>query len=306
MTIRRNLLLAAALVLLAPLAAPLAAQSGTKPADDHSPSATLADALAAACRQKVGEFAQYLPEASAEAYRNLPEVQQHELMRRLVAVREAGHPLLSTSNEGLPVLRCSSPSETTELRMSRERVQGNLAFVTAALPSGLSADFGLVREPGGWRLISLGLLMLNIPELAKEWAVQDTLAREQVAVDQMHRIASAVDTYQKAFGRLPDSLAQLGPAPQDGVSPDAANLIDAELASGTKANYSFHYRVYSSSRESDVRYEIIATPIQYGPGGKRSFYLDSNGVLRGADKKADVAGPDDPRLDDHLEEIREP
>ena len=302
MRIRRSLGIAAILALLAPLAAPLAAQDGTKAADQRSPSATLAEALSAACRQQIGEFAQYLPEGSAEAYRNLPQVQQRELMRRLVAVREAGKPLLSTTNEGLPELRCSSTSETTQLRMSRERVRGNLAFVSVTLPSGLSADFGLVREPGGWRLISLGLLMLNIPELAKEWNAQDTIAREQVAVDQMHRVADAVETYRKAFGNLPDSLAQLGPAPKEGISPDAANLIDAELASGTKANYSFRYRVYSSSHESEVRYEIIATPIEYGAGGKRSFYLDSTGMLRGGDKKGDVASPDDPRLNDRLEE----
>ena len=304
MTIRWTLAIAAALALAGPLAAPAAAQDAATPAAGHAPAATLAQALTTACRQQAGEFAQYLPDVNAEAFRNLPQVQQHELMRRLVAVREPGRPLLSTSNGGFPVLRCSSESETTELRMSAERVRGNLAFVTATLPSGLSAEFGMVREPGGWRLISLGLLMLDIPELSKQWAAQDTMGREQAAVDQMHRIADAVETYRKAFGNLPDTLAQLGPAPKEGISPDAANLIDAELASGTKANYSFRYRVYSSSRESDVRYEVIATPKEYGPGGKLSFYLDSNGVLRGGDKKGDLAGPDDPRLNDRLEEVR--
>ena len=297
--------IAAVLSLVAALSLPAAAQEGAKPAGARSPAATLADALAAACRQQAGDFARYLPESSADAYRNLPQVQQRELMRRMVAVREPGSPLLSTSNDGLPVLRCSSSSETTQLRMVRERVAGNLAFVTVTVPSGLTADFGLVRDPGGWRLISLGLLMLDIPELVKEWAVQETIARERVAVDQMRRIADAVETFHRAFGSLPETLAQLGPAPKDGITPETANLIDAELAAGKKANYSFRYRVYSSSRESDVRYEIIATPTEYGPGGKRSFYLDSNGVLRGADKNGDVAGPDDPRLDRNLEEISE-
>ncbi len=302
MTTRSTFAIAAFLALAVPCAAPLSAQNPPVPASIPSPSETLVDALSVACRQQIGEFATFLPEASAEAYRNLPQVQQRELMRRLVAVREAGKPLLSTSTEGTPVLRCSSPSETTQLRMGHERVRGNLAFVTATLPSGLSADFGLVREPEGWRLISLGLLMLNIPELAKQWAAQDIVLREQNAVDEMRRIADAAETYRKAFGSLPESLAQLGPAPKEGISPDAANLIDADLAAGKKNNYTYRYRVFSPSREAGGRFEIVATPIQYGPGGKLSFYLDSSGVLRGVDRKGDVAGPDDPRLNDRLEE----
>jgi len=298
MTKRLVLRLAAVLSILTPVESLLAAQG--KPAP--TPSETLMDALSAACRQQIGEFAQFLPEESAEAYLNLSQIQQRELMRRLVAVREAGKPLRSTSTGGTPVFRCSSSSETTELRLGRERVRGNLAFVPVTIPSGLSADFGLVHESGGWRLISLGLLMLDIPELAKEWAAQEIVARELNAVAELRKIAAAAETYRKGFGYLPETLAQIGPAPKEGISPDAANLIDAELASGTKDNYSFRYRVFSASHAADARYEIIATPIQYGPGGKRSFYLDSSGVLRGGDKNGDVAGPDDPRLNDRLEE----
>lgn len=289
------------LVLAAVLAAagPLAAQDKSP----SPPSESLAEALIAACRQQAGEFSRYLPEESAEAYRNLPQLQQQELMRRLVAVREAGKPLRSTSLDGEPVLRCTSPSETTELRLGHARVHGNLAFVTVTLPSGRTADFGLVRDADGWRLVSLGLLMLNIPELKKEWAEQETVSRELRAVASLRQIAGAAETYRKGFGQLPETLVQLGPAPKEGISPDAANLIDAALAAGQKDNYSFRYRVYSPAGGPDARYEIIATPIQYGPGGKRSFYLDSSGVLRGGDKNGDIAGPDDPRLSDRLEEV---
>lgn len=292
---RSSLFLAALLT----LSTPLAAQE--KPATT-TPTDTLVGVLSAACRQQIAEFASFLPEDSADAYRNLPQIQQRELMRRLVAVREAGKPLRSTASDGAPVVRCSSTSETTEIRLGHERVRGNLAFIPARVPSGLSAEFGLVREPGGWRLISLGLLMLNVPELAKQWAAQETVAREMLAVAALHQIASAAETYRKGFGYLPESLVQIGPAPKEGISPDAAGLIDADLASGTKENYTFRYRLFNSSHDADARYEIIATPIQYGPGGRRSFYLDSSGILRGADKIGDVAGPDDPRLNDRIEE----
>jgi len=298
MTIRLTLSLAAVLS----IAVPLAAQDKPAAAPPATPTETLVNALSAACRQQPGEFAAFLPDDSAESYRNLPQFQQRELMRRLVAVREAGKPLRSTSTDGTPVVRCSSPSETTELRLGHERVRGNLAFVPVTIPSGLSAEFGFVHEAGGWRLLSLGLLMLNIPELAKQWAAQEIVTREMLAVDAMRRIASSAETYRKGFGYLPESLAVMGPAPKEGISPDAAGLLDADLASGKKENYSFRYRVFTASRGEDARFEIIATPIQYGPGGQRSFYLDSAGILRGGDKNGDVAGPDDPRLNDRLEE----
>jgi hypothetical protein len=271
-----------------------------------TPSDTLADALAAACREQPAEFSRFLPEESAAAYRDLPLFQQQELMRRLVAVREAGKPLRSTSLEGPPVVRCTSVSETTELRLGHERVHGNLAFVPVTVPGGRTADFGLVREAGGWRLMSLGLLMLNVPELKVEWAAQEIVTRELRAVAALRQIAAAAETYRKGFGQLPETLVQLGPAPKEGISPDAANLIDAELAAGEKDNYSYRYRVFSTSRETDARYEIVATPLQYGPGGRRSFYLDSSGVMRGGDKKGEVAGPDDPRLNDRLPEEEKP
>ena len=300
-----TIFLVAALGLAATLAAPLAAQDAPEAEATATPSDALVNALSAACRQQPGQFAAFLPDTSAEAYRNLPQYQQRELMRRLVAVQDAGKPLRSTSTDGTPVFRCSSSSETTELRLGRERVRGNLAFIPVTVPSGLSADFGFVHEPGGWRLVSLGLLMLNISELSKQWAAQETITREKLAVDAMHLIATSAETYRKGFGYLPETLVQLGPAAKEGISPDAAGLLDAELAAGKKANYTFRYRVFSASRGEDARFEIIATPVEYGPAGKRSFYLDSSGVLRGADKNGDVAGPDDPRLNDRLEEQKQ-
>ena len=289
--------LALSLLLFMPL--PLFAQDATS----GSASDGLLNALGAACRQQVGDFAQRLPQGSFEAYRNLPLTLQQELMRRIVAVREPGKPLRSTSTEGLFVFRCSSPAETTSMTLGRERTKGNLAFIPVTLPSDRTVDFGMVHESDGWHLLSVGLLILDVPQLTQEWASQETASREARAVAAMRQIAAAAETYRRSFGVLPDTLVQLGPSPpKEGASPDAANLIGAELASGSKDNYSFRYRVSSADHGADGRYEIVATPVQYGAGGKRSFYLDSSGTLRGADRKGDVAGPDDPQLNDRLEE----
>src|SRR5208282_828846 len=83
----------------------LLAAAGTLPSQEKpaaTPSDSLANALAAACREQPAEFSRFLPEESAAAYLDLPQFQQQELMRRLVAVRDAGKPLRSTSLEGPP------------------------------------------------------------------------------------------------------------------------------------------------------------------------------------------------------------
>lgn len=282
------------------LAALLAACPGLLHAQDGaplSPTETLTSAFSAACRQKAAEFAGFLPEESAAAFRNLPTAKQYDLMQRLTRINAEGKALRSTAGDGASVLRCSSPSETTELRLSAERIHQNLAFVSVSVTGGRTADFGLVREGAGWRLLSLGLLMLNVPEIAKQWAAEEIVAREIRAVGYLRQIASAAETYQKGFGNYPETLQQLGPPPpQVGASPDAADQIDSELAAGSKENYRFQYRSFSSSLNPDEHFEILATPIEYGPGGKRSFFLDSSGVLRGADKHGTSANAQDPRV----------
>jgi hypothetical protein len=263
-----------------------------------TPTEALTQALLAACRQQPESFHAYLPAESERAFGLLPEKRKVELMRRLVAVTEAGKPLLSSGADGTNVVRCSSPAETTEMRLGRERMKENLAFVPVTLPSGRATEFGLVREAGGWRLLSVGLLMLNITELSRQWEAQDVVARELRGVAALRRISGAVETYRKSFGALPESLAQLGPA-KDGASPETANLIDADLAAGTKDNYAFRYRAFGRAQDPGARYELAATPVQYGVEGKRSFYLDSSGVLRGGDKRGAVATEEDERIDEH-------
>jgi hypothetical protein len=59
----------------------------------------------------------------------------------------------------------------------------------------------------------------------------------------MHRLESELSEYKYAYDDYPATLAELGPPPK-GQEPNAsaANLIDAELASGQKLGYRFHYQ----------------------------------------------------------------
>jgi len=264
---------------------------------ESSASAALTAALVAACRHNEATFARYLTGESTEAFLALPKQQREDVMKRFILLSEPGRPLLSDDREGRTVLRCSTPGTTGEMHIGRERVRENLAFVPVEVTGERSIEFGMIREGGGWRILSLGLLLVNIPELARQWAAAELSAKEAEAILLLRRLADAVRRYRDAFGRLPESLAQLGPAPPEGVSPEAAQLVDAELASGEKAGYRFRYRIRPEAGGDEPGFELAATPVEYGQSGRRSFFLDSSGGLRGGDKQGAVATPADPLIE---------
>ncbi|MGB6482457.1 MAG: hypothetical protein WBE86_03105 [Candidatus Acidiferrales bacterium] len=280
-------------VLLALLLCPcLLAQS--QPAADSDPTPALTAALSAACREDSAKFSVYLTVANSAAFNKLPSDERISLMERFVLLDTPGRPLLSTSTDGRQELRCEATDATQEFTLGAPRVHDNLAYVDITIATGETIRVGLVREDGNWKLLSLGLLLIDIPALQKEWDVQALKAREQSAIDALQDIAQAVETYQRAFGKLPDSLAQLGPPAQGGVSPSAAKLIDAALAAGANNGYKFRYRVVTPAGSENPGFEIAALPEQYGKSGNRSFLLDKDGKVHGADKKGAVATADDP------------
>ena len=158
---------------------------------------------------------------------------------------------------------------------------------------GQQTQFGLVRENGGWRLISLGLVLLDIPQLSKQWAESDLAAHEEAAVATLRGLADAIETYRRAYGKLPDSLAQLGPAPKDQISPEQASLVNEHLAAGSTAGYRFRYRIVSSSEAGNETFELAAVPEAYGKTGRRSFLMDAAGKIHAADKHGELATADD-------------
>ena len=282
---------AALLLLLATAAAPRArAQEG----QEVSPVAALTSALVAACRQNEAQFAHYLTAENAAAFRDLPTSERTAFLKRLVLVDQPGHALVSTGAQGHTVLRCDMPAASVEFRFGGERVHENLTFIPVEVGNGRKTEFGMVREGGGWRMLSLGLLLLDIPELKKEWAREDLEAREAAAIHTLRALADAIATYRRAFGNLPESLEQLGPAPKEGVSPDAAGLVDDDLAKGKKSGYLFRYRILPASGGAEAGFELAAVPAEYGTTGRRSFFLDAGGKLHGADKQGAVATDTDP------------
>jgi hypothetical protein len=283
---------------------PNAAQGQQAPVN---PETALSGALSAACRQDAAAFANFLTSDNATAYRALPAPQRTALMKRFVLLEDPGRPLLSTSTNGHPVVRCEAPGISTEMRFGETRTRENLAFILMEIPlpgePSRSITFGLVREGGNWKLLSVGLILLDIPSMAKQWKQADLEAQEDDTIAALRKLATALETYRRAYGKLPDSLEPLGPAPKGEISPETADLVDAELSAGSKGGYAIRYRIVpvgGNLPEEDAnqaaKFELAATPVEYGKTGRRSFFLDSGGNLRGADKQGAVATSADPHI----------
>jgi len=263
------------------------------------PVSTVAAILNTACRQDTATFPNFLTPTNATFYRQLTQAQQVALLRRLVILDNAGRALLSTANDGSTIIRCETPSVTRQLHVGTARTDQNLSFVPIDVKPDRQIDFGLVATKAGWKLISLGVLMLDLAQLQPEWDAQEMADHEDGATVGMYKIWAAIDRYQKAFQKLPETLLQLGPAPKEGISPDAAGLLSAELVSGTTAGYVFRYRTFPSGAGGvETQFELAATPAEYGKTGKRSFFINASGKLRGADKMGAPATGADPLIDE--------
>ncbi len=263
---------------------------------EADPSAALVSAISAACKRDESQFAKYLTPDNAVAFRELPSDQRAAVLNRLALTDEAGHPLLSSDANGHPELRCEVPVATAEFQLGVPRAGQNLAFIPVKIKGGNETEFGMVREAGGWRVLSIGLVMFDIRQLAARWQEEDTVSREVDAIHSVLDLQTAIGTYQRAFDDFPQSLEQLGPAPENQVSPEQANLIGAQLASGSLGGYRFRYRVVTGADGAVSGYEITATPEAYGKNGRRSFFLDAAGKIHGGDKHGESATSDDPAV----------
>src|SRR5579864_7880755 len=224
----------------------------------------LSAALSAACRANETQFVNYLTADNAAAFRALPVSQRTAFVRRFALTDDPGKPLASTDAQNHTVLRCEATKGTVEYRFGDARVHENLAFIPVTVLNLENTEIGLVRENGAWRLISLGLVLLDIPQLAKQWDVSDLAAREKAAVQTLRDLASAIETYNRAWGKLPESLSVLGPAPPGQISPEQAALVSAELAAGKQDGYVYRYRSNPDKNGNDTKFELAATPEKYG------------------------------------------
>ena len=265
----------------------------------NDPTSALTGILATACRQDTAKFSEYLTATNAAFYRQLTPAQQVAILRRLVLLDDPGRALLSTRADGTSEIRCETKGLTRQIHLGAPRTDQNISFIPIDVKPDRIIDFGLLATRDGWKLLSIGVLMMDFAQLQPEWDAQDMAAREEVATEALHKICAAIDTYQKAFEKLPETLAQLGPAPKEGISPDAAGLLKDDLISGAVEGYTIRYQVLpSGAGGAERQFELAATPTEYGKSGKRSFFMNATGKLRGADKMGAPATAADPLIDE--------
>lgn len=275
-----------------------AAQSG--------PGSALSNALAAACSQNQVEFARSLTVRNKESFSRMTPAARVALMKRFVLLDEPGKATISANPSGRPIVRCETPGATTEMQVGGADIHDNVAFMPLELhettdSTGASArqiNMGLVREDGDWKLLSLGVLLLDLPALEVEWDESEIEATEKDALESLKEIASAVDSYRNKHGRLPESLANLASPARGKPSAEAAGLLDPDLAKGSQNGYAFRYVIAGASDlGAPAKYELSATPLRYGRTGRRSFFRDSNGVVHAADRQGAVGSQTDPKAE---------
>lgn len=291
-----NILLMAAL-------RPLAAQSVRQ----TDPDAALRDALIAACSQDTEHFVHVLTARNAEAFARMTPPARGTLLKRFVLLDQRGKASTQIASGGRVMISCETPDVTTVMELDKAEHRDNLAFIPLTIrdstdTTGAGAHhviMGMVRENGQWKILSLGLLFLDLPSLETEWDRAEIKTTEQTAVADIKAIVHAIEAYRKTYTRLPDLLSSLGPAPDNKPTPDHADLVDKTLASGRKGGYSFRYVIVGANTSgAPAKYEVAAIPIDYGRTGRRSFFYDANGVLHAADDKGAIGSALDPKLDE--------
>ncbi len=270
------------------------------------PGNALSNALAAACSQNQVEFARFLTVRNKESFARITPAARIALMKRFVLLNEPGKANISANPSGRPIVRCETPGATTEMEVGGAEIHDNVAFLPMELhdvtdSTGASArqvNMGLVREEGEWKLLSLGVLLLDLPSLETEWDEAEIEETERDALESLKTIASAVDSYRNKYLRLPESLAKLASPARGKPGAEAAGLLDGELAKGAKNGYAFRYVIAGASDlGAPAKYELSATPLRYARTGRRSFFRDWHGVLHAADRQGAVGSETDPKAE---------
>jgi len=270
------------------------------------PSAALKAVLSAACSQNQAEFVRFLTARNREAFSRMTPPARVALMKRFVLLNEPGKPTASANPAGRPIVRCQTPEVTTEMQIGGAELRDNIAFLPMELRDATDATgasvhqitMGLVREDGEWKLLSLGLLLLDLPALEVEWDTAEMDSTEKSAIESLKKVSTAIEAYRNKYPHLPESLANLGPPLHGAANGEAAGLVDSDLANGIKNGYAIRYVIVGASAVgAPAKYELAATPLQYGRTGRRSFFRDSNGALHAADRRGAVGSEADPKVE---------
>jgi hypothetical protein len=266
----------------------------------------LREILVASCSQDAHHFAEFLTARNATAFAAMTSSAQATLLQRFVLLDQAGKPTSKTDASGKLIVFCATPSVTTQLEIGKPEIRENIAYLPLVVRDASDGSdatsrrviMGLVRENNQWKLLSLGVLLLDLPTLAEEWDRAEIQNNEKAAVASIKELAAAIEKYRVTYTHLPQSLAELGPAQKTAAKGDRAGLVDASLAAGHKDGYSFRYVIVGSNEVgAPAIYELAAVPVEYGRTGTRSFFRDGTGALHAGDHQGGVGTLTDPKME---------
>ena len=280
--------------------------SRTEPAPPIAgPAASLRDTLSAACSHDEVAFTKFLTARNAQSFSRLTIAARTELMKRFVLLSDPGKPKATANAAGRPIVSCATPYGTAEIQIGGADIRDAIAFLPVDLREASDPDsgaahhvlFGMVRENGEWKVLSIGLLLLDLPSLEVEWDQAEISTSEQQALESLNKIAGAVETYRKSYARLPESLDKLGASRKGAPTSDGAGLLDVDLAAGKKNGYSFRYVIVGANDVgAPAQYELSATPSIYGRTGKVSYFRDPSGTTHAGDHQGAIGNANDPKV----------
>jgi len=291
------------LLMCAALLTPAQGKAGEAPSEAAT---TLRDILMAACSHNTEQFKAHLTTRNGAAFARLTPKAQVTLLKRFVLLDNSGTANAELNAKGEITVSCATEEVTTRMSIGIGEIHDNLAFLPLTVKestdtTGSAAkriQMGLVRENGQWKLLSLGLLLLDLSTLGEEWDRAEIDTNEKSASASMRELKAAIEKYRVTYTRLPDSLSVLGPPAKGTASIDEAGLVSAELASGRKDGYAFRYVIVGANNSgAPAKYELAAVPTSYGRTGATSFFLDSSGTLHSGDHKGAVGAETDPKLE---------
>ena len=136
--------------------------------------------------------------------------------------------------------------------------------------------------------IMLILMLIAIPNMLN----LKSEANETSAINSLHTIYEAETQYTTLYpaNGYACSLSALGGNASAGApSPDAAQLLQPDLASGEKSGYTFRIvnctKKTVNNQDMFTSYEAVAVPQEVGKTGHRGFCIDMTGEI-----KSDPAG----------------
>lgn len=101
-------------------------------------------------------------------------------------------------------------------------------------------------------------------------------AREQLAIARLRLLAQAETIYFSEHGSYGT----------------VEELIEAGVLNRTPDGSG--YTIELTVTNDGAGFVVEAVPTEYGPDGRRSFYVDEKGVVRGGDHEGGAPDPDDP------------